>query len=133
MAHDQQLWPEPGQMHAYLDRWHAYLEAAEARLDEEIKAHQEDVKRYVGMVDELEHRLRTQAAPLESAIAGLNQELAHARNHIAALERVQQDSLERLAAILETSPNARGATLTAMVGNAVLVIEESKKMIRENL
>lgn len=133
MADRARLWPEPGQMHSYLDRWTAYVQEADERLEQEVKLREQDNANAAHQIQELRQELDTVAAPLEAMIAGLNQELVHARNQIAALERIQRENLERLATVLEINPNARGTTLTSVVSNTVIVVEESKKMIQEHL
>ena len=129
----QQLWPELAQMHHYVDQWFTYIEHLEKQLATVRDARRDDNLRNNQTINELEHQLASLREPLERQIVGLNQELAHANNELLALKQVMNEQMERLALVLEINPKARGVTLTSMVNQALLVVDQSKQMIRENL
>lgn len=120
-------------MHAYIVRWKEYIERLEKALEEERKVHRENVDRLQITNNNLQLKVETQVAPYERQIKELREDLESAQSLITSLEREHKDTIERLALVLETSPTARGITLTSLVSQVILVVEESKKMIRENL
>lgn len=129
----ERLWPEPEHMHAYIVRWSEYIDRLNHELEAERIGRQEEVERLWAKVNGLKHQVKTQVAPYEQQLKELRAELDSAQSLITTLEQEHKDTIERLALVLETSPTARGITLTGLVSQVILVVEESKKMIRENL
>src|SRR5262249_2893913 len=103
-----------------------------ARLAESVKAHAEDNARNQQTIAELRQRLETQARPLEDHIRDLTVKLNTAQVEVADRDRLIKDSQERLALALEIPP-VRGIGLPGLVSETVLMINEAKKMVQENL
>lgn len=129
----QRLWPEPESMHDYLDRWVSVITELDKELARLRKFYAAEATTAQLTIDDLKKRLETQAQPYIEQIDDLKKQVRYAEQHIVDLEQESQSTIERLALVTEVPANARGTTLTSLVGQVILIVEESKKMIQENL
>lgn len=133
MTQTQRLWPEPEQLHAYLDHWVTYINSLEQELAKVHETHRLQYTEHVTQINELQTRVTTQAQPYEHQIKELQQQLQHAQSQIAAFELERTQAIQRLALAIDVPPNARGVTLQSLVSQSIVLIEESKRMVQENL
>lgn len=127
------LYPEPDQLHSYIDRWESYIFDLENRLETELAAHSATRTTLSSEIANLKSRLEVVVEPYISQIAGLEETINAQSIRVRYLEGEQQEAIARLAAMLEVSSTAKGITLAGLISQAQLFIDETKKQFRESL
>lgn len=126
------LWPDPEYMHKYLDNWKAYIEMLELSISRISDIQNAERNEAAGTIAELKRKLDTVEAPLNRQIEELRQKLARVEQQVNSLEADRRASIHRLAEILEI-PAAGVLSLGSAIDQVWLLVDESKKMVREHL
>lgn len=129
----QRLWPEPEQMHTYIDRWRSYIEELENRYQVEAAGHAVTRSTLTSEATQLKAKLDVVDAPYQEQIRNLEAQIAAQAIRVGHLEKDNNDAVQRLALMLETSPSVKGVTLQGLISQAILFIEETKRQFRSTL
>lgn len=129
----QRLWPEPSQLHGYLDRWATYVEELQHRLQVEAASHAATNQSLNSEVLQLKQLLNTVDIPYKEQIKNLEAQLEAKNMRIEYLENDVNEAISRLAHILEMSPTVKGISLQGLIGAAILLLDEAKSQFRASL
>lgn len=126
------LWPVPDQMKQYLDNWVAYTRD----LEDHIKLLQESSKKREESLTERISALRAELTatetPLLEKIGQLQGEQVTLKAESTALRNELDAAVRLLAEALEITGNHRLSLLT-LINDVVILVDESKKQLRESL
>jgi len=127
-----QLWPVPDQMKQYLDNWVTYTQELEKNvqlLKAASKTREEALSERIGT---LHADLAAMERPLRERIGVLEAERLTLRVENESLRNELEAAIRLLATALEVAGNPR-LSLLSLINDAVLLVEEAKKQVRETL
>lgn len=126
-----QLWPVPDQMKIYLDNWVAYCKELEERIKTLQEARQTSERALTERISQLRTELTATEQPLLQQISSLETSQLQLRADNDSLRAEMDTAVGLLAQALEIK-GTRLALLT-LANEAVILIEEAKKQLRESL
>lgn len=132
MSESTRLWPDPEYMHKYLDNWRMYIESLENQVLQISNMHATERSEAALTISELRQKLETAEQPLLQEIEMLRTQLRQVESQVHGMEAERREAIDRLAENLEIKVT-QGLTLKMAVSQTSLLINESKKMVQENL
>jgi uncharacterized coiled-coil protein SlyX len=127
------LYPVPEQVKGYLDNWVRYVDELEARIPVLERAHSNLEQTSSAEIAKLRTELSQIAEPLHQRIAQLEEKLRASERYAMDLASERATAIERLAPALEINANTPGLTILSLINEALVLVDESKKMVREHL
>lgn len=127
------LYPIPAQVKGYLDNWVRYVEELEARIPVLEQAYSNLEQSSSAEIAKLRIEVAQIAAPLHQEIARLEERLRASEQYSMDLAGERNAAIERLAPALEIDLKTPGLTVLGLINEALVLIDETKKMFRENL
>lgn len=126
------LTPDPAQMHIYLDKWVSHIEEAKREYSTRIKVLNEEIVTLRRDKEALRSQMETRVGPLERQISEQNSRINSLLQDIDGYSVEIARIKNRLAGILEeqVSPST---TVDRLVSDVVILVDESKRKLRENL
>lgn len=112
-----------------VDSWYAQQQELEGRLREANERAQRLDHERLGATLRLESELQRSTVEYDEKIEALEQQVQALHGQIAAQNQEIKDAIDQFARELEVRPD----TLATLTVQAVALIRETKKMIRENL
>lgn len=126
------LWPEPAQMHNYLDRWVDQLRELEHQLNEERSAHAKTVASSTHKITELERELATTLTPIRDQMIGLQERITELERIKSEYEKERESHLRRMCSILEVMPT-KTLTMDRIINDIIVLVDETKEQFRMSL
>lgn len=126
-----QLWPTRAQMEQYLANWERHVEDQRAEIETIKAASARSEKVLSDHVSSLRLELAATERPLLEKISGLEAQLTE----LVADNKTVRNELDAAVTLLATALEVTGTrhSLLALINEAVLLIDEAKKQVRESL
>lgn len=127
------IFPEPPQMHLYLDKWRDQIYELAKLLETERVQHEAELAGLKLEIVRLEQQLGTLTTPFEAEIMALKSDIKVLNLRVRDAERQTKSALERLAPAVQMVATAKDVTLDSVIGQVLMLLDEAKKQFRESL
>jgi hypothetical protein len=127
------IFPEPPQMHLYLDKWRDQIYELAKLLETERVQHEAELAGLKLEIVRLEQQLGTLTTPFEAEIMALKSDIKVLNLRVRDAERETKSALERLAPAVQMVATAKDVTLDSVIGQVLMLLDEAKKQFRESL
>lgn len=125
------LWPIPAAMHQYLDNWEQYAAELQRRLDVQRASSAATEAALAEKIGSLRQEMVDNERPLLEQISSLEQTRLTLQLDNDTLRKEMNTAVDLLHAALDNT--GKRLPLQTLINDAVLLIEEAKKQIRESL